>query len=384
MSKHRLKRRWMWVIPLVMLLAAALACGPFGGGGEEPTPEEDAGVTPEEIVEPTAEPVTVEAVEKPTAAPPTATPPPSNLITAANAASLEVLRYGTVSETVLLAASASPTARQFATFGFDKVVRIWDPDTGNLLREMTGSGDYGYGLAYSPDGSRLASTGGYHVYIWDPATGAQVHDVIVNSFAFRVVWSPDGSRLAVVGGGSSRIEIINAEKGVLLADEELQNPERRVLWAVAYAPDGSLLATGDGDGRVHVLDSASTEVVFESTTATRGATWDLEFSPDGSMLASCHSGGGVFIWNTSDWSIVLSGDDLFAGGCTDGTFSVGSDVYFAVGADGHLYGWDMSAGGDPLVDITGDVQLWMVSMSGDGEFLVVALDDGTAGVVGLR
>jgi WD40 repeat protein len=295
-----------------------------------------------------------------------------------------VLRYGTVSETALLAAAASPTTHEFATFGYDKVVRIWDADSGNLLRELTGSGEYGFGLAYSPDGTRLASTGGYHVYIWDPVKGSLVHDVVINSFGFRVVWSPDGSRLAVVGDGSSKIEFIDAAKGVLLSEETLRNPAGRILWAVAYSPDGSWLGTADGDGRVHVVDAATGDILFEDTQATRGAAWDLEFSPDGALLASCHKGGGVFVWNTSDWSVALSGNDIFTGGCTDGTFSVGSDVYFAVGADGQFYGWDMSAGGDPLVNFSAPVQLWMISVSGDGTFIVAAVDNGTAAVIGLK
>jgi WD40 repeat protein len=363
------------MVALAALLIAALACGPLGGGEEEAATEAP----------------TEESAEKPVEVPPTATTMPTKVaptveipvgLAASNIANMQTLRTINASDSVLLAAAASPISHEFATFGYDKVIRIWDGDTGKLLREMTGSGDYGFGLAYAPGGNLLASTGGYHVYIWDPQAGVLKYDVIVNSFAFRVVWSPDGSRLAVVGDGSSKIEIIDAKSGTVLSGETLANPTGRVLWSVAFSPDGSMLATADGDGRLDVLQADTGTIVHQDTQATRGAAWDLEFSPDGSMLASCNAGGGAYIWETADWSVTLSGDDLFSGGCTDGEFSRGSDVYFAVGNDGWLYGWELGEG-ELLSSISFPKALWTVSLSGDGQMLTVAVDNGMAHILGL-
>lgn len=381
----RMLRKRVWLIPVLILLAAALACsvplGGDGGSGDTGDGGETDGGSKEQTEEPeeTQEEAAV-GDAKPTSTP--ETPGSARAITAANAANLVILRYGEVSTTALLGAAASPVAREFATYGFDKIVRIWTVDDGTVKFEAPATADFGFGLAYSPDGSKVAATGGYHVYIFDTATAQLLSDTVVNSFAFRVVWSPDGSRLAVVGDGSSRIEFIDPATGALQSGETLSNPEGRVLWAIAYSPDGQLVATSDDRGKVTVL-KPSGEIVFEDPATTRGATWDLEFSPDGSLLASCNANGGVFVYDTSNWSIVLSGDALFAGGCTDGTFSVNSDVYFAAGADGSVLGWDISAGGNPLVELTFAVQVWMIGMSGDGEFMVVAIDDGTAGIIGL-
>jgi WD40 repeat protein len=373
------------LVALAALIIASLACGPLGGGEEEAAEEEAEEAEVEEEA-------AAEVVEEPTEAPPTATPKPKEPpptpepeagITVDNAGDLATLRTINIAETPLLTTAFAPESHLFATSGYDKLVRIFDADSGDLVREMPGSGEYGFGLAYSPDGSLLASSGGYHVYFWDPQSGKMVNDVIVNSFVFRVVWSPDGTRLAVVGQGSSKIEFVDPKSGTLLADETLRNPTGYVLWALAYTPDGTMLATADGDGRVSVLEADTGVIVFEDTLASRGAAYDMEFSPDGTMLASCNKGGGVYIWETSNWEVVLSGDDLFSGGCLDGAFSPGSDIYYGAGNDGWLMGWDTSEG-NLLTSLSFPKAIWMISTSTDGELLSVALDNGSAYVVGLR
>jgi WD40 repeat protein len=47
------------------------------------------------------------------------------------------------------------------------VVRIWDPDTGTQTSTLTGHTDWVRAVAWSPDGTRLASAGGQVVRIWD-------------------------------------------------------------------------------------------------------------------------------------------------------------------------------------------------------------------------
>jgi WD40 repeat protein len=379
------------LIAALALAAATLACSPTGAA---PTAT---------LVPPTPAPPT-NTPEPPTAVPteerPSGKPTPgesggtdgtdgtggqgglsATAITAANAADLEERWYVTASETALTAAAASTASHDLASFGYDKIIRIWDGDTGDLLGELAPHADYGFGLAYSPDGSMLASGGGFEVRIWDALDGDMLTSVTVNSFVYKTVWAPDNSALAVVGQNSSRIDVIDPATG----EYQFEIPsDGIILWSVAFSPDGRYLATGNANGDVRVFDlnADGAEVLFDNYTAN-GSMNDLEFSPDNGSLAGCTTDGSAYVWETGSWSVVLPGDGIHAGGCNDGAYSADGSVYFTVGADGYFNAWDAVNGGDALNSFTTGVPIWGVSVTGDGELVAMALDDGDFVVFGL-
>lgn len=82
----------------------------------------------------------------------------------------------------------SPDGSRLASASNDKTVKIWDPATGHCastLEEHSGWGTLvalGNSIAWSPDGSRLASAShDKTVRIWDPATGQSVSTLDIHS-----------------------------------------------------------------------------------------------------------------------------------------------------------------------------------------------------------
>jgi uncharacterized protein with WD repeat len=107
----------------------------------------------------------------------------------------------------------SPGGRWLAGAGDDGTIRLWDPATGRLVRSIRASRQPVRRMAFSPDGSRLASTATSEtVRLWDPATGERVEELSGHSVAVRdVAFSPDGSLLATCGGarrGRTRSEVL--------------------------------------------------------------------------------------------------------------------------------------------------------------------------------
>src|SRR5574341_1761698 len=361
------------LIVLVGIGLLSLACNSLPGGGavatEEPTHEIESTEATQE--EPATE---APATEAPTTEAPTEEPiPQAGGLTADNADTLHEVRVLDGAPSLLLAGAISPTEHLAASFGFDKYVRWWDLDSFDMLSERLEHAQYGYGLAFSPDGARLASGGGYQVVLWDTATQEPIRTITVNAFVYRLVWSPDNIHLAVVGEDSSRIFIINANTGS--QEDEIRTSAGNVLWAAAYTRDNTMLAVGDFDGNVTVLNPETGATIFEDTSTARGAPWDIEFSPDGSMLASCNGSGGIYIWDTSTWDTLFSNDDIHPGGCTDGVFSPGSDVYLSVGTDGVLNAWAMPDTNLLISEPVG-VTIWTISISGDGQLIALSMDDG--------
>jgi eukaryotic-like serine/threonine-protein kinase len=103
---------------------------------------------------------------------------------------------------------SSATGKTESDGGGDHLVHIWDATTGHIRYTYQGHKDEVAAVSWSPDGKRIASAGGNATYptssdgdtdvhVWDAFTGNNVlqypgHNKIV----WSVAWSPEGSRMA--------------------------------------------------------------------------------------------------------------------------------------------------------------------------------------------
>jgi WD40 repeat protein len=65
----------------------------------------------------------------------------------------------------------APDGAVLATAGFDGIIRLWDIASGQVVSRIEAHDRGVHALAFSPDGSMLASGGGGFVKVWDVATG---------------------------------------------------------------------------------------------------------------------------------------------------------------------------------------------------------------------
>ena len=103
--------------------------------------------------------------------------------------------------------AASPDGRSLAVGQASGGVELYDVAEG-LRRWSSRTDGAQWGVAFHPDGHRLASTGyDFAVHLWDPARGEEVFAVRDLPFeGFDVQFSPDGHRLAFLSGsGQARL-----------------------------------------------------------------------------------------------------------------------------------------------------------------------------------
>ena len=164
-----------------------------------------------------------------------------------------------------------------------KVIKVFDPASGKVLRELTGHDDNIRCLAFTADGKLI--TGGKEgtIKLWNLASG-DVLRTFEPKFGeiISVAASADGRWLAAAG---------NAEKPYSVLVWNLpkpQEPPRKFEYPnyvpqILFSPDAKFLAVPHWGGRLCVIAMASGDEAKRYTNMG-GARW-AAFSPDGRRLA---------------------------------------------------------------------------------------------------
>ena len=177
----------------------------------------------------------------------------------------------------------SPDGTTLASGGIDETVRLWNVDSGQLKAILKGHTDIITSVVFSPDGTTLASGGlDETVRLWDVSSGQlkitlKGHTDTVTSVAY----SPDGTTLAS-GGIDETIRLWDVGSGQL--SETLTGHVDEVR-SIVFSPDGTTLASGGLDCTVKLWDAT----IGQHEATRRGhadGVMSVAYSPDGTMLAS--------------------------------------------------------------------------------------------------
>ncbi len=242
---------------------------------------------------------------------------------------------------------------QFVSASFTEVRRGFEPEFVNpssiSRRDPVDGGDPSHivwGLAWSPDGRRLASCSYVAVRVWDINSGAELkaiaatEEIVLHSVAF----GPDGKTLAI--GVSPSFEAKTKVFGINLHDAatgrllKSLNGHESDVWSIVFSPDGSSLASSSWDGTIRfwdILSGRQTKLIKDPV----GQVETIAFSRDGRTLVSGSSDKTLRLWDVATTKAIKT----FTGHSTSVT---GAAVSFdgrslATGfADGAVRLWDMA------------------------------------------
>ncbi len=194
---------------------------------------------------------------------------------------------------------------------------LWDltSDPPVIRHKLTGHTDWVTGLAFSPDSQRLYSASlDKSVMIWDVASGQRVGDPLVTyqTAVQSLALSPDGKTLAVAyqdtqpGQGNGQFDLWNMAADPPQHIQTVSKAHTSAIYALAFSPDGKLLASAGGDRKIVVWDVSQTANVkaIQTLYGHVRAIDSVAFSSDGKLLASSGEDKSVILWDVASGSLV--------------------------------------------------------------------------------
>lgn len=189
------------------------------------------------------------------------------------------------------AAQFSHDGTRLVTGGATGSIQVWNVADGTLLTTIPVTATF-YNARFSPDDTRVIGAGMGTGGVWSAATGALIFPIAgLEDEMNDAAYSPDGSRI-VTTGDQGNLQVFDAN-GVLLQSipAQAQSYFSHAVWV-----DNNHIVNDDwgGDVKSWTPDAAGNFVTSGSWLLTSGAS-GLAVSPDGTQLAVGNGSGLTFL-----------------------------------------------------------------------------------------
>jgi WD40 repeat protein/serine/threonine protein kinase len=239
-----------------------------------------------------------------------------------NAESGDLLREFHGHKLAVVVVAFSHDGKQIATGSDDKTARIWDTATGQELKRLAGHQESVYGVAFSPDDKYLLTSSYDRIAIlW-----SLERDVIMRKYMghqgslYAGSISPDG-KWVLTGSADSTARIWPSG----LAPDPRQFSHTSSVIGMALSKDGKILLTGTSNGTARLWDT-QTGQELRRLSGHKYAIESVDFSPDGKLALTVADDRSMRLWNTQDgraqkivtgfngatWSVHISPDSKTA------------------------------------------------------------------------
>lgn len=218
--------------------------------------------------------------------------------------------------TAVMGVAYSPDGTKIASVdsGRQESLKLWDSTTGQAVRTLRGHDYGGSSVAFSPDGSRLVTSGSDRtVRIWDAASGEELREIQGHGGRFaNAVFTPDGKQI-ISGGGdyTARIWDLVAAQEVRMIRLKPNAPSARFdptafglpeqIYCLQNSPDAKRIVTGGGSGLQNhaIVWDLETGSVIHKLQGHSSWIVSATFSPNVTLIATGSEDRTIKLWNAT-------------------------------------------------------------------------------------
>jgi len=228
----------------------------------------------------------------------------------------------------------SPDGRQALSLASNGQLILWNLETGEKMRKYAISYPFPSIVAFGPDGRTALVGTQVLVILLDLGTGTEIHTFMIAQTANDVAFSPDG-RAALYGSNDASVGLFDLETYTL---EQSFVGHLSAVQAVAFSADGRYVLSGGVDPFLILWDAATGETIRRWTLPASSTVNSLTFSPDGQTALSGLADGLVVLWNVESGEPLARFTGHF-GAVRCVRFSPDGSQMYSTGLDGTLRQW---------------------------------------------
>jgi WD40 repeat protein/mono/diheme cytochrome c family protein len=231
----------------------------------------------------------------------------------------ELTRSIRASNDSLFGVALSPDSQRVAVGCADKLVRVFTIADGKEVMKCDNHLDWVFGTAFTNDGQRLATVSrDKAAKLINTATGQLTDDINRPRDPLLCLARHPTDDLAATGGGEGKIRLFKMEPrgGRLSEGDDKENSFVREfehmaspIHAIAFSPDGSLIACGGESGEVRIFKTGNGQRVA-IIKGDHGPVFALAFTADGKNLATGGFDGRIRFHEAAKGALVKEFDSV--------------------------------------------------------------------------
>jgi serine/threonine protein kinase/WD40 repeat protein len=229
-------------------------------------------------------------------------------------------------------------------------------------------------VAFSPSGGTLAIAS-EKICLWDIAA-ARCTGIFGSASITALAFSPDGKILAASDntGHTYLWNLATGSQGAILSDSGSSG-----AFSVAFSPDGKTLAAGDGSGRTYLFNADTGKPTGSLPDPGSTGVNSVTFSPDGKILAVGDGNGHAYLWNVATGKPIVTLGNSGSKSVMSVAFSPDGKILAAGNGNGRTYLWN-AATGKPVASLPDPSSKGVISVAFSPDDMTMAAGDNNGNI----